>query len=64
MKTSHIKPGFYRSGMVFLVFFFFHGIFSTGICPTVKFGHVAPPFHGQAKGVDAFADYVKEKNRW
>lgn len=26
-----------------------------------KFGHVAPPFHGQAKGVDAFAAYVKEK---
>ena len=28
---------------------------------TLKFGHVAPPFHGQSKGVDAFADYVKEK---
>lgn len=28
---------------------------------TIKFGHVAPPFHGQAKGVDAFAAYVKEK---
>ncbi len=28
---------------------------------SVKFGHVAPPFHGQAKGVDAFAAYVKEK---
>lgn len=27
----------------------------------VKFGHVAPPFHGQAKGVDAFAAYVREK---
>lgn len=27
----------------------------------VKFGHVAPPFHGQSKGVDAFAAYVKEK---
>jgi tripartite ATP-independent transporter DctP family solute receptor len=27
----------------------------------IKFGHVAPPFHGQAKGVDAFAAYVKEK---
>ena len=27
----------------------------------VKFGHVAPPFHGQAKGVDAFVAYVKEK---
>ncbi|MCG8566040.1 MAG: DctP family TRAP transporter solute-binding subunit [Desulfobacterales bacterium] len=28
---------------------------------TVNFGHVAPPFHGNAKGVDAFAAYVKEK---
>ncbi|MCP4020427.1 MAG: DctP family TRAP transporter solute-binding subunit [Desulfobacteraceae bacterium] len=27
----------------------------------VKFGHVAPPFHGQAKGIDAFSAYVKEK---
>ena len=27
----------------------------------IKFGHVAPPFHGQSKGVDAFAAYVKEK---
>ncbi len=28
---------------------------------TVKFGHVAPPFHGQSKGVEAFAAHVKEK---
>lgn len=28
---------------------------------TAKFGHVAPPFHGQTKGADAFAAYVKEK---
>lgn len=27
----------------------------------LKFGHVAPPFHGQSKGADAFAEYVKEK---
>jgi tripartite ATP-independent transporter DctP family solute receptor len=26
----------------------------------IKFGHVAPPFHGQAKGVDAFAAYVNK----
>ena len=31
------------------------------VADTIKFGHVAPPFHGQAKGVDAFAAYVKEK---
>lgn len=30
--------------------------------PNVKFGHVAPPFHGQSKGIDAFAAYVKEKS--
>ena len=28
---------------------------------SVKFGHVAPPFHGMSKGVDDFAAYVKEK---
>ncbi len=27
----------------------------------IRFGHMAPPFHGQSKGVDAFAAYVKEK---
>ncbi len=27
----------------------------------IKFGHVAPPFHGQSKGAEAFAAYVKEK---
>jgi len=26
---------------------------------TMKFGHVAPPFHGQSKGAEAFANYVK-----
>jgi len=30
---------------------------------TIKFGHIAPPFHGQSKGIDAFADYVKEKTQ-
>lgn len=29
----------------------------------LKFGHIAPPFHGQATGVDAFAAYVKEKTK-
>lgn len=28
---------------------------------TMKFGHVAPPFHGQSKGAEAFAEYVKTK---
>lgn len=35
--------------------------FSAAAQATVKFGHVAPPFHGQSKGIDAFAAYVKEK---
>jgi tripartite ATP-independent transporter DctP family solute receptor len=29
----------------------------------VKFGHVAPPFHGLSKGAEAFAAYVKEKTQ-
>ncbi|MGC8908395.1 MAG: DctP family TRAP transporter solute-binding subunit [Desulfomonilaceae bacterium] len=28
---------------------------------TMKFGHVAPPFHGQSKGAEAFTEYVKTK---
>ena len=28
---------------------------------TIKFGHVAPPFHGQSKGADAFAAYGNQK---
>ena len=32
-----------------------------GSSAKIKFGHVAPPFLGQSKGVDAFAAYVKEK---
>lgn len=35
--------------------------FTTVSRANVKFGHVAPPFHGQSKGIDAFAAYVKEK---
>lgn len=27
----------------------------------IKYGHVGPTFHGQTKGADAFAAYVKEK---
>jgi len=30
---------------------------------TIKYGHVAPPFHGQSKGADAFAQYVAEKTK-
>lgn len=34
---------------------------ATASIANVKFGHVAPPFHGQSKGVDAFAAFVKDK---
>jgi len=34
-----------------------------GAATTIKFGHIAPPFHGQSKGIDAFAEYVKEKTK-
>lgn len=37
------------------------GAVKAGSSAKIKFGHVAPPFHGQSKGVDAFAAYVKEK---
>ena len=30
---------------------------------TIKFGHVAPPFHGQSRGAEAFAKYVNEKTK-
>lgn len=39
---------------------FFPG-FATAGPAKLKFGHVAPPFHGLSKGADAFAAYVKEK---
>jgi tripartite ATP-independent transporter DctP family solute receptor len=28
---------------------------------TAKYGHVAPPFHGQSKAADTLAEYVREK---
>lgn len=34
---------------------------SSAAADNIKFGHVAPPFHGQSKGAEAFAAYVKEK---
>ena len=36
-------------------------IANNAMAATVKFGHVGPLFHGQTKGVEAFAAYVKEK---
>ena len=27
----------------------------------IKFGHIAPTFHGMSKGIDVFSDYVREK---
>ena len=30
---------------------------------TIKYGHVAPPFHGQSRAAEAFAKYVEEKTK-
>lgn len=60
MKKSGVKQGVLVTGVAVLVTLAM-GCFLPAFADTVKFGHVAPPFHGQAKGVDAFADYVKEK---
>lgn len=62
MKKNLSKPGFLLvAGFISALFVisFTSPVFADG--SKVKFGHVAPPFHGQAKGVDAFAAYVKEK---
>lgn len=48
-------------GFVSLVFLFSN--FSNASAKMViKFGHVAPTFHGQSVGVDHFAKYVEEKS--
>jgi TRAP-type transport system periplasmic protein len=60
MKKSGVKQSILVTGAAILVIFAM-GCILPAFANTVKFGHVAPPFHGQAKGVDAFADYVKEK---
>lgn len=49
-----------RPAMVVLVVALLTG-WSAQAFAAVKFAHVAPPFHGQSKGVDTFAAYVKEK---
>ncbi|MBA3010459.1 MAG: DctP family TRAP transporter solute-binding subunit [Proteobacteria bacterium] len=49
------------SSLICMVVLLTAGFTLPAFADTIKFGHVAPPFHGQAKGVDAFAAYVKEK---
>ncbi len=46
-----------------VVLFFGAGCLSPVFADRPKFGHVAPPFHGQAKGAEAFAAYIKEKTQ-
>ena len=58
MKKCGLKKSSLMIGMVVLLSAAFT---LPAFADTIKFGHVAPPFHGQAKGVDAFAAYVKEK---
>ncbi len=60
MKKSGATQRVLSAGVAVLAIFAM-GCLVPAFAGTVKFGHVAPPFHGQAKGVDAFADYVKEK---
>jgi len=53
-----------RKTLLVLGIICFMGMGVTGMAGaemTIKYGHVAPPFHGQSKGADAFAQYVKEK---
>jgi len=57
MKHIILKAGLVLGTAVLIM----TGVTSPALAGKVKFGHVAPPFHGQAKGVDAFAAYVKEK---
>jgi TRAP-type transport system periplasmic protein len=60
MEKSRVKQRLLGTGAA-IVTILILGCFLPAAAGTVKFGHVAPPFHGQAKGVDAFAGYVKEK---
>jgi hypothetical protein len=60
MKKSGATQRVLSAGMAVLAILAM-GCLVPAFAGTVKFGHVAPPFHGQAKGVDAFAGYVKEK---
>ena len=59
MKEQAKRLGL-MAGLIVLLTFGWGSLFPA-FAGKVKFGHVAPPFHGQAKGVDAFAAYVKEK---
>ncbi len=34
---------------------------TSALAAKINFGHIAPTFHGMSKGIDAFADYVREK---
>ena len=43
------------------ILLFVASIPTTSIAAKIKFGHIAPTFHGMSKGIDAFADYVREK---
>ncbi|SHJ52066.1 tripartite ATP-independent transporter solute receptor, DctP family [Malonomonas rubra DSM 5091] len=44
-----------------VILLFVASIPTAALAAKVKFGHIAPTFHGMSKGIDAFADYVREK---
>lgn len=53
-RLSHFAVGLTAAALML-------GSSVAALAAEVKFAHVGPPFHGQSKGVDAFAAYVKEK---
>lgn len=51
-----------RKALCCLLMLFVAATFSTSaFAAKVKFGHIAPTFHGMSAAADAFADYVREK---
>ncbi len=61
MKNFSRSGALLSAGLAVLVLCFSFPAASVAVAENVKFGHVAPQFHGQSKGVDAFAAYVKDK---
>lgn len=60
-KTFNLRPSTLTAFIVFLFGLCLINPSAFAGVSKAKFGHVAPPFAGQTKGVDAFSAYVKEK---
>jgi len=61
MKNFSRCSALLPAGLAILMLCLLFPVTSFAAGGNVKFGHVAPQFHGQSKGVDAFAAYVKDK---